>query len=272
MTSVESLKKRLDRKKAEIEKLQKKLDRIRKAEASGWKNNPYSYSEYDLKWTIKDLEVASAALEKCECKLAEEIEKSNSRNVEVISQFLETWKRKCREYYEEGIRRYFVDLEELRKLTIQYADASFGTEEYKKAREALVEAEDTLRSKTSGYYERVPYEDAFGRTCYTHHKVREGEYERYQPYVQYPNFEAAFKRLEKNLTEESNRKYDFIIDRTNRIVGQITDASNLSISDNGELNGIVIGTRGKAHVKTVGAGGYNIQCFHFRTYIKECKD
>ena len=157
-------------------------------------------------------------------------------------------------------------------MTIQYAGATFGTEEYKQAREALVAAEDELRSKTNGYWERLPYEDASGRTRYTHHKVREGEYERYQPYVQYPNLEAALKRLNKNLSEEANRKYDFIIDRTNRIVGQITDASNLSISDNGELNGIVIGTRGTAHVKTVGAGGYNIQCFHFRTYIKEHKD
>ena len=272
MASVESLKKRVDSKKVEIEKLQKKLDRIHNAEASGWKDNPYSYDEYDLKWTIKDLEVAEAALEKYECKLAEELEKANSRNVEVISQFLETWKRRCREYYEEGIRRYFIDLEELRKLAIQYSDASFGTEAYKQAREALVAADDELRSKTNGYWKRVPYEDAFGRTCYTSRKVKEGEYERYQPYVQCINLETALKRLEKNLTEEANRKYDFIIDRTNRIVGQITDASNLSISDNGELNGIVIGTRGKAYVKTVGAGGYNIQCFHFRTYIKECKD
>lgn len=70
--------------------------------------------------------------------------------------------------------------------------------------------------------------------------------------------EAALKRLEKNLIEEANRKYDLIIDRTNRIVGRITDASNPSISDNEELNGIVIGTGGKAHVKTVRAGGYNI--------------
>lgn len=272
MASVEFLQRRVDSKKAEIEKLQRKLERIRKAEASGWEDNPYSYDAYDLKWTIKDLEVAKAALEGYEFKLAEEIEKADSRNVAVILQFLETWKRKCREYYEEGIRRYFVDREELRKLTIQYTDASFGTEEYKQAREDLVAAEDELRRKTNGYYERVSYENKFGRTCYTSRKVREGEYERYKPYVQCINLETALERLEKDIAEESNRKYDFIIDRTNRIVGQITDASNLSISDNGELNGIVIGTRGKAHVKTVGAGGYNIQCFHFRTYIKECKD
>lgn len=272
MASVEFLQRRVDSKKAEIEKLRKKLDRIRKAEASGWETNPYSYSECDLKWTIKDLEVAEAALEGYEFKLAEEVEKVASRNVAIILQFLETWKKRCREYFEEGIRRYFADLKELRKLTRLYADAAFGTEEYKQAREALMEAEDALRKKTSGYYDRIPYEDSFGRTCYTSRKVREGEYERYQPYVQCINRQTALERLEKDLTEEANRKYDFIINRTNKIVGQITDASNLSIGDNGELNGVIIGTRGKAHVKTVGAGGYNIQCFHFRTYIKERKD
>lgn len=272
MASVEFLQRRVDSKKAEIEKLRKKLDRIRKAEASGWENNPYSYSECDLKWTIKDLEVAEAALEGYEFKLAEEVEKAGSRNVAVILQFLETWKTRCREYFEEGIRRYFVDREELHKLSIKYNLCAFGTEEFQQAKTALLEAEKDLRNKTDGYYERVSYENAFGRTCFTSRKVKEGEYERYKPYVHCINLETALERLEKDITEEANRKYDFIIDRTNRIVGQITDASNLSISDNGELNGIVIGTRGKAHVKTVGAGGYNIQCFHFRTYIKEWKD
>lgn len=272
MASVEFLQRRVDSKKAEIEKLQKKLDRIHKAEASGWKNNPYSYDAYDLKWTAEDLEVAKVALEGYQFKLAAAVEMADSRNVAVILQFLETWKTKCREYLEEGIRRYFVDLEELRKLAVQYADASFGTEEYQQAKDDLVKAEEVLRNKTSGYWERLPYEDAFGRTCYTSQKVREGEYERYQPYVQCISIETALERLEKDLTEEANRKYDLIINRTNKIVGQITDASNLRIGDTGELNGVIVGTRGKAHVKTVGAGGYNIQCFHFRTYIKERKD
>lgn len=272
MASVEFLQRRVDSKKSEIEKLQKKLDRIHKAEASGWKNNPYSYNAYDLKWTAKDLEVAKVALEGYQFKLAEAAEIASSRNVTVILQFLETWKNRCREYYEEGIRRYFVDVEKLRELTLQYAYARYGTEEYEQVKEAVVTAGDALRCKTNGYWERVPDENTFGRTCYKSRKVKEGEYERYQPYVQCINLETALERLEKDLTEEADRKYDFIINRTNRIVGQITDASNLSIGDNGELNGVIIGTRGKAHVMTVGAGGYNIQRFHFRTYIKEWKD
>ena len=64
---------------------------------------------------------------------------------------------------------------------------------------------------------------------------------------------------------EAKSKYDSIIERTNRIVGQITDATNLHIGEKGDLNGYIYGTEGTAKVQTIGAGGYNIQCFHFRT-------
>ena len=39
----------------------------------------------------------------------------------------------------------------------------------------------------------------------------------------------------------------------------------------GDINGIIVGTEGKAKIQTIGAGGYNIQCFHFRTLIHEIK-
>ena len=43
---------------------------------------------------------------------------------------------------------------------------------------------------------------------------------------------------------------------------ETTDASDLKITA-GDLNGTIIGNRGKAKVQTVGAGGYNIQIFFF---------
>lgn len=74
-------------------------------------------------------------------------------------------------------------------------------------------------------------------------------------------------RLKKDLDEEANRKYDFIIERTNAIVGKITDAGMLKIGAKGDLNGYIKGEKATAKVQTIGAGGYNIQCYHFRTLI-----
>ena len=73
--------------------------------------------------------------------------------------------------------------------------------------------------------------------------------------------------MNKDLDKEADAKYDDIVNRTIELVGKIIDASNLSIGMKGDLNGVIEGEKGKAKVETIGAGGYNIQCFHFRTLI-----
>lgn len=62
------------------------------------------------------------------------------------------------------------------------------------------------------------------------------------------------------------------IERTNEIVGEITDASYLSVNQKGNLDGFILGSRGSAQVSTIDAGGYNIQCYHFRTLIHKVDD
>ena len=109
------------------------------------------------------------------------------------------------------------------------------------------------------------------RTYKTECKVKDGEYECLKPYSDAKNIEFAMAKLNKDLDDEANRKYDFIIERTNAIVGKITDASALKVGAKGDLNGYIKGENGKAKVQTIGAGGYNIQCFHFRTLIHEAR-
>lgn len=50
--------------------------------------------------------------------------------------------------------------------------------------------------------------------------------------------------------------------------GEIVDASGLHWGNDCSLNGQIIGTRGIAYVETIIAGGYNIQCEHFRVLVK----
>ena len=74
-------------------------------------------------------------------------------------------------------------------------------------------------------------------------------------------------KIAKDLDNDADAMYDDIIERTNREVGTIVDASGLSIGEKGDLNGFIVGERGTAKVTTIGAGGWNIQRFHFRTLI-----
>lgn len=261
MASVEFITKRIEGKKKDIERLESKLYRIKMAESTNWQSNPYSYSEYDLKWTVEDLEAARKALAEYTEKLERETEKAQSRNVPAITEFLDGWKERVRSHYSNGIKDYYEAYKDFR--VMQVVDPK-KSEELWSALYTRVHGKWEYQTKT--YYNRFfnKYESRREKV-----KLKDGDLEYIYEYVLNRSEEEALAVLEKELTEEYNRKYDFIIERTNRITGTITDASNLCVGANGELNGYIIGKKGTAKVRTIGAGGYNIQCFHFRTLISK---
>lgn len=75
------------------------------------------------------------------------------------------------------------------------------------------------------------------------------------------------ERLEKDYEYEATRKYNKFIEDCEFYVGEILDASNLSVGNKGDLNGFVIGSKGKAEVETISAWG-EVQRFHYRTLFK----
>lgn len=263
MATIAYIEKRIAGKEKEIATLEKKIERIRKAEASGWENNPYEYTESDLKWALKDLESAQAGLEKYRRDLEIANEKADSRNVPAILEFLTQWKARCTEFYLKGLQEYYEEYNKLQELYAKAKDIR-DTE----SREACAIAEKIFRLKRSGYFETTKTENR-GRTYTQRKKIKDGEYEYLKPYCDEKTLEAALAKLKVDLDADADKKYDFIIERTTAMIGKIVDASGLHVGDKGDLNGIIIGEKGKVRVQTVGAGGYNIQCFHFRTLINK---
>mgnify|MGYP003300916058 CR=1 FL=1 len=122
MASIEFIQKRITGKEKELDKLNKKLERIQKAKATNWEVNPYYYSEYDLKYTIRDIEEAQKALEGYKAQLTAETEKANSRNVKVILDFLEMWKVLVKDFYKESLPKWIEAREAYYTADSNYCD------------------------------------------------------------------------------------------------------------------------------------------------------
>lgn len=78
-----------------------------------------------------------------------------------------------------------------------------------------------------------------------------------------------FGNIEKDIARDKKAKREIFYKRIKEITGRITDACGLRIGDNGEINGTAIGEAGRASVETISAGGYNVQCFHYRVLVKK---
>ena len=246
--TIETLNKRIEGKEKALEKLNKKMERILEAQASGWEKNPYYYGERDLKYTQRDIEDAEKALAKYKADLEKEIEKANSRNIKILVDFLEKWKDDCIAWFKEEREKYRIDLEEYKRRDHEFVEKWNGRIRYNLTREEIKALENEHRDY------RKNFQSKWNHVTQFNHGERSWE-----------------ENLERDLEIEKNRKYDDIVERTNEIVGQITDVSMLRVNPKGNLDGYITGTRGKAKVETIGAGGYNIQCFHFRTLIHEMK-
>ena len=238
--SIETLNKRIENCKLNIEKLEKKLTRILKAEESNYElNNPYYYNGYDKKHTLKEIEEAKANLIKYESQLQQAQEKASSRNVQVIIDFLQAWKNKVYNLYERAIIEASKMYKELKSLYPAYGELDY---ENKMQQYDILYKE--YNQKLNGIYEYREYIDhKLGISKKHKVKIEDGEWEFINNSYYTPrNIEEGLSKLKKDLDKEADAKYDLIIKRTNQIVGQITDTNSLSIGGNGELNGIVIGT------------------------------
>lgn len=73
------------------------------------------------------------------------------------------------------------------------------------------------------------------------------------------------------LDKEAACKKADIIDRCNDKAGVIDEVEWTYIGPDGRINGIISGPKGRFSIKSIFAGGYNIQCLHVRVLVHKLK-
>lgn len=241
MANIETLKTRVENTTKKITKLEQKLERINEALNGG--KNPYYYEERDLRITTRELETTKEALKKYEEQLAIEINKENAPKIKVLVDFLETWKEKARTFYRNECLAYYE----------MYNKHKAEEEEFMKDHGY----NEWYRSETRKQ-QRREMEERFTNLVKELHSFRSETH-------------TKEELLEKMLIKEVKAKYEDLVNRISKVTGEIKDCNYLYIGDNGSINGYVIGEKAKANVETIMAGGYNIQCLHYRVLVKKIK-
>lgn len=291
--TIERHKKALD-KKVQAVKKQLDIDLTGKTEAEIEEiRNPYRTTEHS--WTIyeviskqKDIKGAEKKLADAEqivanwqAKLDAEInrEKFIQDNApQVIKDFLEDWKNKAREWH---IKRYNDYQDFKKKLEEDEKQARIEclktTPEYSDYLDENGDVQKDWRGnyKLNDVFPRKPMKDFLEERNLDYRSIQKRKAEFAGGAILHMdtirNEEKRLEWLEKTLEREQKAKMIDLISRISKVVGEITDASHLHINQKGNIDGFVIGNKGKAKVDTIGAGGWNIVCFHWRTLVKPMK-
>ena len=273
-------------------------------------------AESDIKGSEYKLRDAKEILKNWKEKLGREeakIQYIQDTVPQIIKDFLDEWKRKCIDYYQkkadsypEAYKQYQADLhrayydalkeiverlvaEDKEEFIKQYC---WGKEQrFNEIMEMLEQySPEGPQAYCQSYYKS--YSEIFYFDYRSKNDPRNSR--RYEDIKEAFNmrfgdmFFQAFKDqkfdkdwLDKQIEQEKNNKLIELMNRVTKITGTITDAKGLSVESTGDLNGVIIGERGKAKVQTIGAGGYNEhvildsgrrgQCYHYRVLVNPIK-
>lgn len=280
MSRIAELQEKVAKAEEKVEKCKKTIEKhetqLAKKIASGDSQSDIKWKQEDIKGATKKMEAAQIILENWKVKLNIEIEKErflNDNAPQVIKDFLEQWKQMAYDWHVKRYEDYLKYKEELKEdqkaSEIEYIESQpeefaryldengkISEENYRWATSTINKGmEKHLKEKELDWKSIKSRLTSFAGVAVLHMAT-------------YYNEKERLAWLEKTLEAEKQAKMLDLIDRINKVVGTITDATTLRIKA-GNLNGIIVGEKGKAKVETIGAGGYNIQCFHYRTLVHE---
>lgn len=269
----DELKARIEKKEADIVKLQKRVAKWEKAKSEEGFLKEYDWyissgrftkedainrfydsyiddCNYELRRAQRDLDDAQVTLDKYKSQLTAKAEFNTSEKIPVIWDFLQEWREDAYNYFITNAKEYY----ELRQ---------HYNEELRAYMESL--PSDVLSNWRLKYNCEKEFEKKYYRNIHPFTKT-----------IALYHGGVDEERLNKELDREVEAKYKNLVARIQEKAGDIVDATGLYIGGNGEINGVVIGTKNKVRVETITAGGYNQdvivndrhgQILHFRVLV-----
>lgn len=241
-----------------------------------WLLCDYDQKQDDIKGATRKLAEAERILKGWREKLDLQInlEKVIQDQVpQVIKDFLQKWKEDAFDWYVKRHASFLVFKADLRSQErAAKVEALKTLPEYAEKRERLGEKLWMDDFYISNPWPRKPMEDFL--------KARELDYNSIQKRISFfadgtilkmcafRNDQERLDWLDSTLEEEKKNKTLDLMARVTKITGPVTDVKGLKMYA-GDLNGVVLGEKGAAKVQTISAGGYNIQCFHYRCLIDD---
>lgn len=254
---IEKTEKSITKWKDKIEKAPLNFDKITKDAYEGREQRYFdvvveSYKE-ELRGTENKLKKLKELLVKYSIKKNIEDKKKSMPTIPIIEKFLDIWVINSKEFYNERRVACKNYLEHIKKERDE-----FCKENNIRANDYSMEVHNLLRENELD------------------HASISKDMSRLFPQIVnefvYRSDSDWKDSLEIMINKERETKKYLFYKRIIEKVGNITDAHGLRIGDNGEINGFIIGDKGKATIDTITAGGYNIQCLHFRVLVNKIKE
>jgi glucan phosphorylase len=195
--------------------------------------------------------------------------KADERRVEVIENFLAEWKKMAREYYvalrderrEMSKKKYDVSDENLKRCK------RYSYRDYREVRLYSDEkVAEILNGVKDGTFNKWDIEKVENEICRQYMREWVEKHTKVELLVLDNCYNDEL--LDKMLDREVENKRSLLFDRIEKKAGKVVDAAGLYIGHDGNINGVVVGENKTVRVTTIYAGGYNIQCLHYRILVK----
>ena len=185
--------------------------------------------------------------------------------VNPLDQFLDQWKEAARAYY-TGLRNELDEIHntdyEINRENLMILKRSYG--KLKGSRLYSDNQIDGILNTELSTYDQTQLKEAISRQKFNDWK--EGVTNKDYNFVHFMGFIENY--LEDSLKSMVIDKKMTFIKRIENKAGEIIDMSGLELAEDGSINGRVIGKNKIVDVTTVLAGGYNVQCLHYRVLVK----